>query len=425
MLGSWYGVAMPKGGFRTTVILNWFLLAACIHPSIGKSDSPALGDPDFPLISLDPTVVLHKASSYVIGINRNHVPVTFRNGLAKLEKMKELTPVWGQRRILYRNGHGPTDGRLDYNHMTGYHFEATFGSNSSYPFDAKAPYPYDDLRNALWEAQVMGADQLHVINFGTGDPEEAGRYVGYLNGSADPLRTDHPIPRQDVGLFELGNEITWDKVRGHDPYALTVAAYATRGKAFAQKMRPRSGVPIKIGMSLSVNTSFTASHWATPPAQALQTMLDIMGDDLDFITFHGYSGWPMQVPYPGSQAPAADRLKFLESIFSQLAYGGRIIETQLVPVIRQHNGDHGRDVFLLNSEFFSNLYQDAALSRGQFGALFSAATAVQAFRNDIRGAVNFCFSHGDIGDSLMFLGEDPTRVTAVFQFLRLLAGHWG
>lgn len=63
--------------------------------------------------------------------------------------------------------------------MTGYHFENCFGNNSSYPFDTNAKYPYDDLRNTLAEANKMRADQIHVINYGTADENEAGRYVSF------------------------------------------------------------------------------------------------------------------------------------------------------------------------------------------------------------------------------------------------------
>ncbi|HEY9856510.1 MAG TPA: hypothetical protein V6D05_12285, partial [Stenomitos sp.] len=89
-------------------------------PSI-QASAPTLdaGTPGFKIYVND---VTHPSNSFVLATNRNHTTDNFPNGAAKLDKLKELRPNWGQGRYMYRIGHGPTDGRNDYSYMTGYHF---------------------------------------------------------------------------------------------------------------------------------------------------------------------------------------------------------------------------------------------------------------------------------------------------------------
>lgn len=378
-------------------------------------------------LRVNPQTVLHTADSYTQGFNRNHVAdkvwydsfVHSNNGIAKLEKMRELTPVWGREKMIYRIGHGPTDGRKDYAYMTGYHFEEVWGSNTSYPF-CDNDYPYDDIRNAIYEANYMGADQFHVINFGTGSPEEAARYVSYLNKAGDANRQSYPYAQQNVSMFELGNEISWSMVRGHDEYASTEILYAERAKLFAEAMRAGSDVPIQVGAVLTANSSFTGNGWSAP-ARACQNILDTMGEQVDFLTFHAYaSPWPIRMDY-GSDSNSV----VLPTYFGQLEYGRKIIEDQLQPIIDQHNAQYGKDVYLFNSEFFSHIYEAPELTRGLFGVLYFADVTVMAMNHDIRGNIHFSMDHGDLADSLMFFDDDPEQTTAVFEFMKLYAEHWG
>lgn len=345
--------------------------------------------------------VTHPANSFVIATNRNHTADNFPNGAAKLAKLKELKPSWGQGRTMYRIGHGPTDGRSDYDYMTGYHFEANW--------DRKGGYPYDDLRHALDDAKALEAEQLHVINFGTGSPEEAARYVSYLNHPDDANRKAHPYPVQHARFFELGNEISWSMVRGHAQYAATETQYAQRAKAFAQAMRKASPEAIQIGAVASTNSNF---RWEGGGAEGevVKNILTTMGKDVDFLIYHGYPSWPLkQAGNP-------------QTLMAQNAWTERLLTTQIEPAIKQHAA---HPVRLANTEFFTEQYDNASQARGLFGALYSADTITLALNHDMLVANQFCMDHGDTADAAFFMGDDPARTTAIFRFQRMLARHWG
>jgi hypothetical protein len=353
-------------------------------------------------IRVYPDQVLHKATSHILGTNRNHVTGDFPNGAAKLQKLKELTPTWGERKYLYRIGHGPTDGRNDYAYMTGFHFEQAWGKT--------AAYPYDDIREGLKEAATLGADQLHVINFGTSDADEAGRYVSYLNKAGDANRAQYPIAQQNVKQFEIGNEIAWSMVRGHAEHAPNETAYAQRAKLFAQKMRANSDVPILIGANGSINSNWEGNGWSGG-ATTVKNILQTMGSDVDFLTYHGYPSWPLY--------KAGDNL----TLMAQNEWNRQKLEREIKPAIRTYAG--GRDVYIANTEFFTHLYNDVTRSRGMFGALYSADTLTLAMNQDIRTAVQFAFEHKDMADASFFINNDVNNTTAIFKFQKMLAQHWG
>jgi hypothetical protein len=169
---------------------------------------------------------------------------------------------------------------------------STTVATTSRAWDQSASYPYDDVRNALADANAIGADQMHVDNFGTSDADEAARYVSFLNHAGDANRAAHPVAQQNVQMFELGNEISWNLVRGHDTYAPTETAYATRARQFARAMRAASDVPIQIGAVASTNANWFGSGWSGG-ATSVKNILTTMGPDVDFLIYHGYPSWPM------------------------------------------------------------------------------------------------------------------------------------
>lgn len=388
----------PRRGERFTlvaIVLGLILGQAPVRPA-------ALAAASGPTILVQTKQVRYPASSLILGAVRNHTADSIVNADAKLAAMRALTPTWGQRQYLYRVGHGPTDGRLDYSDMTGYHFEQEW--------DQPGPYPYDDVRNALREANTLGAAQIHVVNFGTGSPQEAGRYVSYLNKSSDPNRAAHPLPQQDVGLFEIGNEVSWSMVRGHDQYAPNEIAYAQRAKLFAEQMRANSDVPIQIGVVAGTNSNWYGNGWSGGAA-TVKNILTTMGPDVDFLIFHGYPSWPVATGDP-------------LTIMAQNEWNRQKLETEIKPAIKQYAG--GRDIWLANTEFFSGNYGDPTAARGMLGAMYSADSLILAMNEDIRVAAQFSFDHeGDIADNQFFFHDDPAQPTAIFQFQRLLAQHWG
>lgn len=366
------------------------------------ASSPAL-EQDEPGVKIYVNRVTHPSNSFVLAANRNHTADSFPNQEAKTERIRALRPTWGQERYLYRIGHSATDGRTEYAYMTGFHFEQVWG--------LMGPYPYDDLRFSLQEAKEFMAEQIHVVNFGTSDPGEAGRYVSYLNNPEDPNRIAYPMATDGARYFEIGNELSFNNVRGHNEYAANEILYAQRAKVFAQAMRAASPFPIQIGAVASTNSSFWWDGGGRE-GEVVKNILQIMGDDVDFLTYHGYPAWPL---WDGQRIE-------LPLLMAQNAYTERLLTTSILPAIKQF-ATH--PIQLANTEFFTHQYQDAPLARGLVGALYSADTVLLALNFDMLTAVQFCLDHGKNGDAAFFLDDDPDRVTAIYQFQQMLAKHWG
>ena len=238
-------------------------------------------------ITVSPAQILRPADSHLIGFARNHIA----SGASKLTAMKNLTPNWGQKKALYRIGGGYIDGRLDYNYMPGYHFLNFFGSSQTYPYNGPndtIAYPYDDIRNALSEAQLMDADQIHTINFGTGSSFEAGQYTSLANHIGDALYAQHPMSARPapIQMFELGNEISWNMEAGHDQKAPNEIIYALNAVPFARMIRQNLDAPVQIRAALSANMSLTGNSWSSPGV-GVQNILDNLGGDIDFLVYHG------------------------------------------------------------------------------------------------------------------------------------------
>ena len=344
----------------------------------------------------------HRANSLVLGTNRNHVAEYFPNGPAKLAKLRELRPTWGDKRYLYRVGHGITDGRIEYDYMTGFFFEEVWGR--------KGGYPYDDIRHALGEARELGAEQIHVVNFGTGSADQAARYAQYLNDAGSPLRKQYPFEGEPVRRFEIGNEISWTHARGHARFAPDESTYARRAKEFATRMRATSPVPIRIGAVATTNSNWLGDGWSGG-ARTVENILKTMGDQVDFLIFHGYPSWPLK------------KKGDLLTVMAQNAWNRRKLQDEIFPAIARHAA--GRPVKVANTEFFTELYNDPDVSRGMLGALYTADTLATALDLDLEAAIQFCFEHGDMADSSFFRGNDPDRITPIFRVGRMLARHWG
>jgi hypothetical protein len=359
-----------------------------------------------PHLALEPTTVLHPATSYVIATNRNHVkaevPADFGRMLAAYANVR---PAFGAQRKLYRIGHGPFDGRLDFDYMTGYHFEKVWGKDG--------PYPYDDLRHGLAEAKALDADVIMVVNYGTGDAGEAGRLVSYLNGANDATRKVHGLAPFNVKLFEIGNEIGWSVVRGHAEYAPDEKTFARRAKQFAAEMRANSDVPIEIGVPGSINSNWSGEGWA-PGAAGVGNIIDIMGEDVNFLIFHGYPSWPLK----RDGEPL--------TVMAQNAWNRDKLSKEILPAIsaaRDRNGiSHPIDV--ANTEYFTELYH-GPYQRGVLEALYAADTMATTLALGLRMAVNFCFFHGELADSLFFRNASAEQRTTVFSVHELAASSLG
>ena len=350
---------------------------------------------------------LHNTTSYIIGANRNHL-IDEPNLKEKLQVYGEIKPRFGEKRKLYRLGHGPTDGRLDEPHryMTGYHFEDYWGKTG--------PYPYDDIRIGLNEAKSMDCDLTVVVNYGSGTPEEAGRLVSYLNKKDDAVRRSHGDDPWNVRYFELGNEVTWRLQVGHDPYTLSPEIYAERAKEFAVQMRKNSDIPIQIGLVCSINGSWINDDWPNDESgdrmRDVETMIGIMGDDVDFLIYHGYP-----------QLTGSD----LRLMGSNQWFTDKLLK-KIIPTVREAETRNrlSHPIHIVNSEYFTSEYSSDH-HQGTLEALYTADTMVTCINLDIKMAVSFCFSSNVIAQSLFFLNDDPTQPTSLYQVHKLVAENMG
>lgn len=112
--------------------------------------------------------------------------------------------------------------------------------------------------------------------------EEAAHWVEYVNGPATSkygamrASNGHPEPYH-VTLWELGNEIFGDWVRGH----VNAETYARSAKRYAQAMR---AVDPNIRLiAVGQNDGKTAADWNA-------TVIKIMGKDIDLLAVHDYTG---------------------------------------------------------------------------------------------------------------------------------------
>ncbi|MDB5099177.1 MAG: alpha-L-arabinofuranosidase [Cyanobacteria bacterium RYN_339] len=353
-----------------------------------------------PTLKVAPQTILGRSNSHLLGWCRNHVTGHCDNLNGKLVAMRELQPTWGDGKALYRIGHGITDGRSDYAYMTGYHFEQCW--------NVRDQYPYDDIRGGIEEADAMGADQIHVVNFGTSDPQEAARYVSYLDHVGDANRLRYPSTAAGARLFELGNEIAMKRERGHETWAPDEKVYAARAREFALAMRQAADGPIQIGAVASVNSNWEGDGWSGG-ADTVKHLIEGMGDQVDFLIFHGYPAWPVV------------REGDLASVLAQNEWNRKQLEDVIWPAIQAT----GRPVGIANTEFSTNLYSDPLHARGMFGALFAADSVALAMNQRLLAAAEFCFSHDDHADAGFFYDDDPARPTPIYAFERMLAKHWG
>lgn len=376
-----------------------------LYPTIAAGDTGLV---------INPSNELHETSSYIISTVRNHIVSNQMDKDLKeiVEKYGSIKPVFGEKKKLYRLGHGPTDGRSDYSYMYGYHYEDWFGITGT--------YPYDDIRWGLQESKMMDSDVIMVINYGTGTPEEAGRLTSYLNKSTDSLRNAHGDNLWNVELFEIGNEICWDIVLGYSQYSYSPSVYAQRAKLYAQQMRANSDIPIEIGIVASVNSNWMGTGWPNTATgnrlQNIEIMMDTLKNEVDFFIYHGYSNsWPL------TEGGLLGRLAMSQWTRDNLL--NRVIPTINEGIIRN---DITHPVGIANTEYFGRSDYSSGMNNMTYEALYTADNMITALViKELKLASNFCFSHGDLSDNLFFYSKDSTRTTNVFDVHKMVAESLG
>jgi alpha-L-arabinofuranosidase len=126
--------------------------------------------------------------------------------------------------------------------------------------------------------EELGTEPYFNINFGSGTIEEAAQWVEYMNGDertengALRAKNGHPKPYK-VKIWGIGNELYSPTEMGF----LEADAYAKRYLAFVEAMR-KVDPELKF---VAVGTDFLDPHWN-------RTLLEIAGDQIDYLSLHVY-----------------------------------------------------------------------------------------------------------------------------------------
>jgi hypothetical protein len=376
-------------------------------------------------VRVDAGTTKFDASPYVIASNRNHVagPGTRTNWPASQAgvqgAMQSLAPTWGSTKQgsgkwMYRIGHGVTDGRQDppaSSYATGFHYESTFAVDGA----AQDLYPYDDIKNALNEAAAMNAQPLMVVNFGTGDSNEAGRLAGYLNQVTNAQRSAKGggVGPWNVQHFEIGNEISWLNETGHTSKASTETIYAANAAPFIQAIRANSDIPVKCAMVASTNASFFSNWPDNDPGVIINNMLaasNVGGrQQVDAFTLHPYPAYPVVgtnngTEYANDMAMTTWHQARLNSAMAAINANG-----------------NGQEIWL--TEFFTNDYNGGW---NYHNLLYTYDWVQYAINNGIPIVSRFCMWHqGGVGDNVYFQGANVSAITPLYKWDSVFAKNWG
>ncbi len=121
------------------------------------------------------------------------------------------------------------------------------------------------------------AQPMITVNVGSGTPEEASAWVEYCNGSPKSrwgslrAKFGHPEPYK-VKYWCVGNE-AWNPLDGK----FSAEEYARRYLEFARAMR-----------KVDPEIKLIAVGWTEPGNKWNQTVLEIAGEELDYLSIHSY-----------------------------------------------------------------------------------------------------------------------------------------
>ena len=369
------------------------------------------------VIDVYPNNVKHSMNSHVIGINRNAVKGDgdATGGLFEdmIDDYKNVDPIFGTGRKLYRLGGSHIDGNVCQAYgvtLDGYFFDQWFGDTGF--------YPYDDIEYFIQEAEDMDADMIVGVNFGSGTPQLAKDLVNYLK--------NHPSGNllDKVAFFELGNEISGDWQNGHYTKACDGEQYAINALPFINAMKDADS-DVKIAIPMADTYSFGwygSGHIDDECGMGYDTCtsnpnnwlfnidkaVEILGDNIDYISFHGYSPWPLFQPAKAScnNADYSNVNEMGKRLLAAAPYGTNFIESQVRVQLENSKAAHGvtKDIKFANTEYFSHVTDKLpdgftieptgdALKHSISEAIFSADGMLNAFKYDYACATNFSFYH--------------------------------
>ncbi|MEX3619300.1 alpha-L-arabinofuranosidase C-terminal domain-containing protein [Paenibacillus glucanolyticus] len=194
--------------------------------------------------------------------------------------------------------------RLAGNYISAYHWEHGIGPV------LERPVMYNEAWGG-WTSKYFGTDEfirfcrelrvepLICVNDGSGTPEEAAQWIEYCNGSVDTpmgaLRAKNGSPEPyDVRYWEIGNEVWGQWQVG----TCTADRFAERTISFAKAMKEADDSIVLLACG------HYDQDWN-------QTVLDLAGEYMDYLTLHLYHGYG---PFGMNRdTPAEDRYKAIAS----------------------------------------------------------------------------------------------------------------
>ncbi|EFU42791.1 alpha-L-arabinofuranosidase domain protein [Paenibacillus vortex V453] len=194
--------------------------------------------------------------------------------------------------------------RLAGNYISAYHWGHGIGPV------LERPVMYNEAWGG-WTSKYFGTDEfirfcrelrvepLICVNDGSGTPEEAAQWIEYCNGSVDTpmgaLRAKNGSPEPyDVRYWEIGNEVWGQWQVG----TCTADRFAERTISFAKAMKEADDSIVLLACG------HYDQDWN-------QTVLDLAGEYMDYLTLHLYHGYG---PFGMNRdTPAEDRYKAIAS----------------------------------------------------------------------------------------------------------------
>lgn len=389
-------------------------------------------------IVLSPQEKLHDISSYIIGVNRNHVAseATQAEMDTMLNKYGRIKPAFGNGKKIYRLGHLVTDGIGPYD---GYIFDQHFNQ--------AGPYPYDDISYGLEEAAQMDADVTMVVNFAAENAvQKAADLVSYLRNSGYI---------DLVKYFEIGNEVGFFLNKGHCDYACTAEEYADRLNDIVNAMKSVDPtLELTIGAAISASSDWAGFgcsdfEWScgdnehTPsvswgePEQIVRDLLDAAAPNVDFLIYHGYISYPIGVAVDARLNVVTDT-DMGKAMMAQNDWNVNMIQNRIEPIIEEYELEYNKEISIANTEYFTHLSAEegynnvvsrANLVHGTLEGMFTADNMITAAKLDLEMAVNFSFFHKgydiDHSSNIFFVHNNPNNVKPAFQIHKLIAENLG
>lgn len=320
--------------------------------------------------------------------------------------------------------------RLAGNYISAYHWEHGVGPA------LERPVMYNEAWGG-WTSKYFGTDEfiafcrelgvepLICVNDGSGTPEEAAQWVEYCNGGADTpmgeLRAanGHPEP-YNVRYWEIGNEVWGQWQVG----TCSADEFAERCVAFAKAMKAADP-------TLSL---MACGHY---DQQWNKAVLDIVGEQIDYLTlhlYHGYGRFGMN-----RETPAEERYKAIATFSEWTRADIRATAAQI-----RSNPKHSHVKLAIteyNTMYYPNTIRKglpdehtlgaAVANAGNLNEMLRASELVQigSFSDLVNGWLGGCIRVGDYYAD-QYCGKDagwsglPLTVygTPTYEVMKLYAG---